>query len=52
MALAGSLTGVFVGASSSDYGRLLSQGVTDIDAYVGTGNAPSIAANRLSYSLH
>ncbi|MEO1506831.1 MAG: beta-ketoacyl synthase N-terminal-like domain-containing protein [Cyanobacteria bacterium J06633_23] len=51
-ALAGSLTGVFVGTSSSDYGRLLSQGVTDVDAYVGTGNAPSIAANRLSYCLH
>ena len=51
-ALAGSLTGVFVGTSSSDYGRLLSQGIADVDAYVGTGNAPSIAANRLSYCLH
>ncbi|MEM9482533.1 MAG: beta-ketoacyl synthase N-terminal-like domain-containing protein [Cyanobacteria bacterium P01_F01_bin.116] len=50
--LAGSLTGVFVGTGSSDYGRLLSQDITGVDAYVGTGNAASIAANRLSYCLH
>ena len=48
--LAGSSTGVFIGASSSDYSRLLDR--TQLDAYVGTGNAPSIAANRLSYCLH
>ncbi|MEB3358054.1 MAG: beta-ketoacyl synthase N-terminal-like domain-containing protein [Synechococcales bacterium] len=48
--LAGTLTGVFIGTSSSDYGRLLDN--TQLDAYVGTGNAPSIAANRLSYCLH
>src|SRR5437588_2269573 len=40
--------GVFVGISSNDYGRLQG-GAHDLDAYVGTGNALSIAANRLSY---
>jgi acyl transferase domain-containing protein/acyl-CoA synthetase (AMP-forming)/AMP-acid ligase II/pimeloyl-ACP methyl ester carboxylesterase len=47
--LAGSKTGVFVGISSSDYSQLqLHYGVA-VDAYAGTGNAHSIAANRLSY---
>ena len=47
-ALAGSATGVFVGISNNDYARL-----ETLDAapspYDGTGNAFSIAANRLSY---
>ena len=47
--LAGSNTGVFVGISSSDYLQLRSLYGVDVDAYVGTGNAHSIAANRLSY---
>jgi acyl transferase domain-containing protein/acyl-CoA synthetase (AMP-forming)/AMP-acid ligase II/pimeloyl-ACP methyl ester carboxylesterase len=47
--LAGSKMGVFVGISSSDYSQLqLHYGVA-VDAYAGTGNAHSIAANRLSY---
>ena len=45
--LAGSLTGVFVGISTSDYGQLY----TTIDAYTGTGTALSVAAGRLSYVL-
>ena len=49
--LAGSKTGVFVGMSSSDYSQLQLHYGTDIDAYAGTGNAHSIAANRLSYLL-
>ena len=49
--LARSQTGVFVGLSSNDYQQVL-QGngrLSDINAYLGTGNAASIAANRLSY---
>jgi acyl transferase domain-containing protein/acyl-CoA synthetase (AMP-forming)/AMP-acid ligase II/pimeloyl-ACP methyl ester carboxylesterase len=47
--LAGSKTGVFIGISSSDYSQLRFHYGVDIDAYAGTGNAHSIAANRLSY---
>jgi acyl transferase domain-containing protein/acyl-CoA synthetase (AMP-forming)/AMP-acid ligase II/pimeloyl-ACP methyl ester carboxylesterase len=47
--LAGSNTGVFIGISSSDYSQLRSHYGLDVDAYLGTGNAHSIAANRLSY---
>ena len=47
--LAGSNTGVFIGISSSDYSQLKLHYGGDIDAYYGTGNAHSIAANRLSY---
>ncbi|GCE27475.1 hypothetical protein KDA_29590 [Dictyobacter alpinus] len=47
--LAGSQTGVFVGISSDDYSRL--QSSDGVDAYSGTGNAHSIAANRISYAL-
>nr|RNJ65933.1 MAG: polyketide synthase [Leptolyngbya sp. IPPAS B-1204] len=50
--LAGSNTGVFVGISSSDY-RQIFQGEYDcLDPYMSTGNAFSIAANRLSYLLN
>ncbi|GAC1671278.1 MAG: hypothetical protein PVS3B1_10540 [Ktedonobacteraceae bacterium] len=49
--LAGSQTGVFIGISSDDYSRLQYQDPRQIDAYAGTGNAHSIAANRLSYAL-
>ncbi|MBV8416370.1 MAG: acyltransferase domain-containing protein, partial [Verrucomicrobia bacterium] len=44
--LAGSRTGVFVGTSTNDYGWLSSGYPHE---YGGTGNALSIAANRLSY---
>lgn len=47
--LAGSQTGVFVGISSNDYAHLRKNDPRLIDAYLGTGNAHSIAANRLSY---
>ncbi|WP_338255624.1 beta-ketoacyl synthase N-terminal-like domain-containing protein [Dictyobacter halimunensis] len=49
--LAGSQTGVFVGISSDDYSRLQFRHPEEADAYAGTGNAHSIAANRLSYVL-
>jgi acyl transferase domain-containing protein/surfactin synthase thioesterase subunit len=46
-----SQTGVFMGISSNDYQQVLkgNGSTTDINAYLGTGNAFSIAANRLSY---
>ena len=47
--LAGSSTGVFVGISTNDYGSLRMSQPQLVDAYSGTGNAFSIAANRLSY---
>ncbi|HEY9800292.1 MAG TPA: type I polyketide synthase [Leptolyngbyaceae cyanobacterium] len=49
--LAGTDTGVFIGISNYDYGRLQFQQSTPANAYAGTGNALSIAANRLSYLL-
>jgi acyl transferase domain-containing protein len=47
--LAGTRTGVFIGISGNDYalGRLIGSGRDD--AYVASGNALSIAANRVSY---
>jgi acyl transferase domain-containing protein/surfactin synthase thioesterase subunit len=49
--LARSQTGVFVGISGNDYQQVLkgNRSTEEIDAYLGTGNAFSIAANRLSY---
>jgi amino acid adenylation domain-containing protein len=47
--LAGTRTGVFIGISGHDYALLQSGDLDYIDAYAGTGNALSIAANRLSY---
>jgi acyl transferase domain-containing protein/NADPH:quinone reductase-like Zn-dependent oxidoreductase/acyl carrier protein/short-subunit dehydrogenase len=49
--LAGTETGVFVGASALDYA---SRGIFDpagIDAYFATGNALSIVSNRISYAF-
>jgi acyl transferase domain-containing protein/acyl carrier protein len=49
--LRGSETGVFIGISGNDYVRVLGQSVdaAEVDAYLATGNAPSIAAGRLSH---
>ncbi|MGL5877308.1 MAG: beta-ketoacyl synthase N-terminal-like domain-containing protein, partial [Xenococcaceae cyanobacterium] len=47
--LARSATGVFMGVSSSDYSQLQLLYGIEVDAYAGTGNAHSIAANRISY---
>ncbi|NMO16396.1 type I polyketide synthase [Pyxidicoccus fallax] len=50
--LAGSRTGVFVGAGSNDYLHFISRHQTaDRDAFSTTGNMLSIAAGRLSYTL-
>ncbi|MBE1530418.1 type I polyketide synthase [Actinomadura algeriensis] len=50
-ALAGTGTGVFIGASTSDYGQLLFRDLTAVNAWTGTGASPSIIANRISYWL-
>jgi acyl transferase domain-containing protein/acyl-CoA synthetase (AMP-forming)/AMP-acid ligase II/acyl carrier protein len=47
--LAGSQTGVFIGISTNDYVYGLAREPERIDGYLGTGNALSVAANRLSY---
>ncbi|MGH9361763.1 MAG: beta-ketoacyl synthase N-terminal-like domain-containing protein, partial [Thermoanaerobaculia bacterium] len=47
----GARTGVFVGISTYDYGRLQPADPAAIDAYGGPGCALSVAANRLSYTF-
>jgi acyl transferase domain-containing protein/NADPH:quinone reductase-like Zn-dependent oxidoreductase len=49
--LAGSLTGVFVAATMSDYSDRQLAAVDEIDAYSVTGNVHCILANRLSFAL-
>ena len=50
--LTGSKSGVFLGISVNEYGqKALFENSTDIDVYAATGNALSVAAGRLSYSL-
>ena len=47
--IAGSETGVFVGAGSLDYGNLRIGDIAGGDAYFATGNTLSIISNRISY---
>lgn len=49
--LAGSNTGVFVGASSNDYAARLSRAGTPPQMYRVTGNSHAVLANRVSYQL-
>jgi acyl transferase domain-containing protein len=50
--LSGSATGVFVGVCNTDhFQRVLKRGSSLIDAYVASGNAPSVVAGRISYVL-
>jgi phthiocerol/phenolphthiocerol synthesis type-I polyketide synthase B len=49
--LSRSQTGVFVGASFSEYGYLTSSDLPGVDAWNNVGGALSIIANRLSYFL-
>ncbi|THA24433.1 aminotransferase class III-fold pyridoxal phosphate-dependent enzyme [Streptomyces sp. RKND-216] len=49
--LAGSTTGVFVGISASDYGRLQGGTGAALGPYSGSGQSLTMAANRLSYLL-
>jgi amino acid adenylation domain-containing protein len=47
--LQGSSTGVFIGCSTHDYSLLQTGRPFEIDTFVGTGNATSMVASRLSY---
>ncbi|NUQ65793.1 MAG: acyltransferase domain-containing protein, partial [Pirellulales bacterium] len=47
--LRGSAGGVFVGISTNDYRQAFAARTSEVDPYWSTGNAGSIAANRLSY---
>lgn len=49
--LAGSATGVFIGVSNYDYGRMMSKDMESITAHSGLGTVQCIVANRLSYFL-
>ena len=50
--LSESRTGVFVGLTNDDYGRLLSRdGASAFDSYYASGVARSVAAGRISYVL-
>lgn len=49
--LRGTDVGVFVGISTNEYSRRQSASPELIDVFFGTGNALSIAANRISYAL-
>ncbi|GLZ06502.1 phthiocerol synthesis polyketide synthase type I PpsA [Actinomadura sp. NBRC 104412] len=48
-ALAGSRTGVFIGASTSDYGLLQMRDHATVDAWTATGSSLSVLANRVSH---
>jgi len=50
-ALVGSRTGVFLGISQSDYGRLTLARVHDSSPFVATGASTALAANRISYAF-
>ncbi len=50
--LSGSRTGVFVGIASNEYSRIYGDELLATNRYAGTGNAMSIAANRISYLLN
>lgn len=49
MRLRGSATGVFLGISNSDYGKIQQSFPEQIDGYSNSGNALSIASNRLAF---
>jgi 3-oxoacyl-[acyl-carrier-protein] synthase II len=49
--LANTASGVYLGMSSSDYGRQTMRDARDIHAYSAVGSALSIAAGRISYFL-
>jgi acyl transferase domain-containing protein/acyl carrier protein len=50
-ALRGSSTGVYVGICASEYARLTTAVLEQVEGWTATGAALSIAANRLSYLL-
>ena len=50
--LSGSMTGVFVGVSHSDYERIIYREIPGIQSYDGTGAYHALTANRVSFSLN
>lgn len=48
-AFEGSKTGVFIGASGSDYQLLLNERLPSVDAYTGLATSMAILPNRISY---
>uniref|UniRef100_UPI0037DA5C4D type I polyketide synthase n=1 Tax=Streptomyces winkii TaxID=3051178 RepID=UPI0037DA5C4D len=51
VALRGSRTGAFVGASGQDYGHLVLASQQSMEGYSGTGTSASVISGRLSYTL-
>lgn len=47
--IAGTSTGVYVGAAQIDYTNLLSKDVEDLPVYQSTGTSANILSNRISY---
>ena len=48
-ALSGSKTGVFIGASGSDYSKLLDKRMEEVEAHFGVGTSLAVMPNRISY---
>ncbi|MBW5484550.1 type I polyketide synthase [Streptomyces bambusae] len=50
-ALRGSRTGVFVGSNGQDYTALVARSAENLEGYLGTGGASSVASGRIAYSF-